>query len=245
LADYQIDASLVDSLKNKTELRTNLLGAVSIKNVNSYLDSNTVIQLLNELDKSNSKQVFNFSHFLTKYWFSHFSSSYKTNGVAETITPDELLNLISTIDTTHILTKDLERLNVNVLLSGIHYYVAHNNWKPVDNYFNAISELVKLDNFTAEEARELALFCNHFHKFKIAVKFLHQFHENKSISENGYFVLAKTSTLIRSKLDKLVYHKYMASAKKSNHNRYCQWLDYAFQIQRDEFIKKDFCTECQ
>jgi len=245
LANNEIEVSLIDLLKNKTELKTNLLGAAAIKQVNGYLDSNTVIQLLSKLDHSNSEQVFNFSHFLTKYWFSHFSNSYETKGVAETITPDELLNLISTLDTIKVKSKDIDRLNVNVLLAGIHYYVAHNNWQPVDDYFNTIAELVKLDNFTAEEARELALFCNHFHKFKVAVKILHPFHENKSLSENGYFVLAKTSTLIRTKLEQTDYRNYMASAKKVNHSRYCSWLDKAFQIQRDEFIKKDFCESCQ
>lgn len=245
LANRQINVSLVDDLKNKTELKTNLLGAASIKHVNGYLDSTTVIKLLSSLDQSNPAQVFNYTHFLTKYWFSHFSRSYETKGVAETITPDELLDLISSIDTNHVNSKDMDRLNVNILLSGIHYYVAHNNWQPVNDYFNTISELVKLDNFTPEEARELALFCNHFHKFEVAVKILQPFHENKSLSEDGYFVLAKTSTLIRTKLELLDYHKYMASAKKANHNRYCKWLDKSFQIQRDEFIKRDFCENCQ
>jgi hypothetical protein len=245
LVDQKIETSLVDSLKEHTELKTNLLGAVSIQNVNQVLDSNLVTQLLLDIDTTNSKQAFNYAHFLTKYWFSKFSQAYETKGVALTASPNQLLAMVSGLDSSIIEKKDIDRLSVNILLSGIHYYVAHNNWHPVDDYFEAISDLVKLNNFSAQEAMELALFCNHFHKFKIAVKILQPFHADQLLSENGYFVLAKTASLIRGKLDQAIYREYMASAKKANHNRYCEWLNNSFQIQRDEFIKKDFCNECK
>jgi len=245
LVDREIERSLVDSLKSNTELKTNLLGAVTINNVTNYLDSATVTELLTNLDTSISKQVFNFAHFVTKYWFSSFSSSYETKAFAKTITPNQLLTIITNIDTTIIETRDLNRLNINILLAGIHYYVAHNNWNLVDDYFNAISDYVKQNNFTAQEAVELALFCNHFYKFEVAVTILRPFHEDKLLSEDGCFVLAQTATLIRSKLDQTNYRDYMNAAKQANLFRYCNWLDRSFQIQRDEFIKDDFCRVCK
>lgn len=242
--DRSLDIMLIDSLQIQKELKTNLLGASSINNVNQYIDSVLMIKLLSNIDHNNSKQLFNFAHLLTKYWFTNYSRSYKTKGVAVTISPNELLAIISKIDTCIIEQNDLNRLQVNVLLSGIHYYVAYNNWEPVDTYFKAIATLVKTNGFSAQEATELALFCNHFHKFNIAVDIMHPFHQKKLLSENGQFILAKTSTLIRGSLEPNVYHAYMEAAKKLNLKRYCNWLDNAFQIQRDEFIKKDFCKEC-
>lgn len=245
LAKHEIGTNLIDSLVDKKELKTNLLGASSIKNVVYDIDSLLTIELLKDLDTNSNRQIANYAIFLTKYWFAHFSRDYRTKGVVETITPEQLRTIISKLDTNVIDSRDVLRLNINILLSGIHYYVAHNDWTPVDSYFTSISELIKLDDFTPEEARELALFCNYFHKFEEAIKILHPFHEDKSLSENGYFVLAKTATLIKNKLDKDKYHTYMNSAKKANHSRYCTWLDTAFQIQRNEYIKNQFCSECR
>jgi hypothetical protein len=245
LSKKEISVDLIDSLLSKKELRTNLLGASSIKYVVNGMDSILTTNFLKKPDPSSDKQIVNYAIFLTKYWFANFSRYYKTKGVAISITPEELRIIISKLDTTIINSRDIVRLKINILLSGIHYYVAHNNWKPVDRYFKSIAELIRLNDFSPEEARELALFCNHFHKFEEAVKIMHPFHENKSLSEDGYFVLAKTSTLIRNKLDQNEYHDYMNSAKEANHSRYCSWLDNSFQIQRDEYIKNDFCTECK
>lgn len=245
LENYPIETELVDSLISFKELRTNLLGAASIDDTYERLDTLLVEKLVQNIDAKNSLQVFNYAHFLTHYWFYHFARDYETKNVATTISPDVLKVMVDKIDTLLIRPKDLVRLKINLLLSGIHYNVAHNQWKSVESYFKSIVELVKLEDFSPQEAMELALFCNHFHKFEEAVKILHPFHENRSLSEDGYFVLAQTASLIRQKLVKEVYWEYMNSAKQANHKRYCHWLDDAFQIQRDEYIKKDFCKECK
>ncbi len=245
LANKRIENELIDSLKTRKELRTNLFGALTIRHSYRFIDSTVVTKLLKNIDTSNSEQLFNYAHFLTNYWFSKYSQSYETKGVAITIVPAELLKIISKIDTNKIKQKDLIRLKVNVLLAGIHYYVAHNNWVPVESYFITISDLIKLNDFSAEEAKELALFCNHFHKFELAVKILHPFHEKQLLSEDGRFVLAKTASLIKQKLDEKQYHDYMKSAKNINLKRYCNWLNKSFQIQRDEYLKQDFCKECK
>lgn len=245
IPQYELESGIIDSLKNNINIRTNLLGAASIDNSYIGLDSVLVEGLVKEVDSKNSKQLFNYANFVTRYWFRNYSRSYETKGVANTITPNELRTLILNIDTTIIQPNDFTRLKVNTLLSGIHYYVSHNNWEPVENYFDAIVALVKLESFTPQEAMELALFCNHFHKFEQAVEILDPFHENKSLSEDAYFVLAQTSTLIRQQLKPNTYWNYMESAKIANKRRYCKWLDSSFQIQRDEHIKVDFCNECR
>ena len=247
LADKEIEISLIDSLESKTMYRTNLLGAASMGETNANMDSTLTERFIDpkKLDAKNAKQVFNYAHFLTKYWFSKFAYSYETVGVAPSITPNELKNLLNHIDSSEIKPEDFARIQINILLSGIHYYVAHNQWSATESYFNEIAELVKLNFFSAEEAKELALFCNTFHKFDIAVEILHPFSEANLLSEDGYFVLAQTATLIRQKLDQDVYHGYMQKAKNANHSRYCKWLDSSFQVQRDEYIKNDFCRECR
>lgn len=245
LAENGIEAELVDSLVNLKGIRTNLLGATIIDNSYAYLDSVLVEKIVQHIDSKNAIQLFNYTQFLTHYWFYHFSRNYQTNKVATTISPEELRTMVNTIDTLLIQPKDLVRLKINILLSGIHYYVANNQWNSVESYFKAIVDLVKQADFTPQEAMELALFCNYFHKFEEAVQILGPFHEKQVLPEDGFFVLAQTATLIRQKLKNEEYWEYMNSAKRSNHKRYCRWLDDAFQIQRDEYIKKDFCKECR
>lgn len=244
LEKNSIKEELIDSLIDKELLRTNLLGAAAIKTVNSGLDSVLVEDLVKSVDSKNAKQVFNYAHFLTKYWFSRYAYSISLRGSGRSIDPEELRELIYDIELTNIDSTDYLRLEVNTLLAGIHYYVNHNNWQHVDEYFNKISELVRLEGFTPEEAKELALFCNHFHKFNLAVDILRPFHDEAILTEDGYFVLAKTASLIRNTLENEEYWAFMNSAKRSNQFRYCTWLDTSFQIQRDEFIKRDFCTTC-
>ncbi len=244
LANQNIEVGLIDSLKGRAELKTNLLGASSIGYTVNSMDSILVQAFIEDVDTSSSKQVFNFAHFLTKYWFSRYSMSYETRGVATSISPEELRTMIAALDTNEISPSDLIRLKVNVLLAGIHYYVAHNTWQHVDAYFQAIATLVRQGDFTPKEATELALFCNYFYKFRIAIDILHPFYEKELLSEDGYFVLAKTATLIRNSMEQSIYRGYMGSVKKSNQARYCEWLNRSFQIQRDEYIKKDFCAVC-
>jgi hypothetical protein len=136
-------------------------------------------------------------------------------------------------------------LDLNILLAGIHYYVVYDKWDNVNTYFDAIVEVVKSGDFNREEAYGLALFCNHFHKFEQSVKILDQFFEKEDLTEDGYFLLASTSTLIRGTLDKDSYWAYMEKAKKENQKRYCVWLNDEFQIQRDEHLKKDYCKTCR
>jgi hypothetical protein len=245
LNEQIISPELIDSLANYKELKTNLLGASYIRISKFNIDSVTTENLLSNVQSENSRQLFNYINFITNYWYLNLARSYETNKVANTVTPNTLLDLTESLDTNIIKPADFTRLKINILLSGIHYYVAHNNWEPVNSYFEAITELVKLNNFTPTEAMELALFCNHFHKFKITVKILEPFHDKKTLTENGYFVLAKTAVLLQNYLDKETYHLYMQSAKESNRARYCKWLDDSFQIQRDEYLKKDFCKECK
>ncbi len=245
LNEKEIAEDLIDSLRDNPFLRTNLFGAASIKGVNQRLDSVLVEEFIEECDVKNSRQSFNYAHFLTKYWFTKYAFDYRLETAARSITPEELRERLEEIDLEVIDSTDFIRLQVNTLLAGIHYYVAHNNWTYVDTYFNKISDLVKLEGFTPEEATELALFCNHFHKFKIAVDILRPFHDEVLLPEDGYFVLAKTASLIRHRLEDEEYWAFMNSAKRANEPRYCYWLDTSFQIQRDEFIKRDFCKTCK
>jgi uncharacterized protein YkwD len=245
LARAEIEQSLIDSLHGDPRLKTNLLGAASINYACSNLDSTLVQEFIDSVNVDDSKQVFNYAHFLTKYWFSKYAYSYETIGVATSIPPEELRKLVLKIDTNEIGQDDMVRLQINILLAGIHYYIAFNDWSYVESYFIEIAELVKQGEFSAQEAYELALFCNHFYKFEIAVEILRPFHLDRLLSEEGIFALAQTATLIRDKLPADQYHDYMETAKRANHSRYCSWLDRSFQIQRDEFIKRDFCAECQ
>lgn len=245
LPGQPLSAHIFDSLYTYPELRTNLLAAGAIDYYNVSYDSLVLETFLEEVNKKDPEQVFNYAHFLTHYWFAKFSRSHELMGVARTITPDALLSMVNELSDTELDQGNLNRLRVNILLSGIHYYVTFDNWTHVNAYFDKIAELVKAEHFSAEEAMELALFCNHFYKFRQAIEILDPFYDNNSLNEDGIFILAATATLRRHELDPERYHQYMKSAKKANHPRYCTWLDTEFQIQRDEYLKKDFCTECR
>jgi uncharacterized protein YkwD len=240
-----IHSLLFDSLYQHDELKTNLLGAGAIKYRNGQFDSTHVEQFLMEVDESNSKQLFNYAHFLTTYWFSRYSRSSEIRGTAVTISPQKLREKLENIDTAIISHYDLDRLLINNYLAGIHYYVTQGDWTFVNDYFEAIAAMVKADRFDANEAVGLALFCNHFHKFQQSIEILKPFYERDELDENGLFILARTATLWRSNLDLEFYHAVMKSAKEKNALRYCNWLDNEFQIQRDEYIKNDFCNSCQ
>lgn len=239
-----IFSSIFDSIYADKRYKTNLLNAGAIDYANARLDSTKVETFVKGVDVTDSRQLFNYAHFLTTYWFKKYTQSYEFIGIAQTIEPERLRELVANLDTNLVSEEQRQRLDVNILVSGIHYYVTHNKWGLQNTYFDAIADLVKLNYFTPEEAMGLALFCNYFHKFDQAVQILAPFHDEKTLTEDGYFVLAQTSSLISQKLELEKYHEYMESAKRVNKSRYCKWLDDEFQIQRDEYLKKDFCTTC-
>ena len=99
-------------------LRTNLLGASSIDIGRNYLDSVIIEKFIKEVDATDSKELFNYAHFLTNYWYSKFARWYGMKNVAQSITPNDLKDLMSNIDTTIIDVVNLSRLRVNILLSS-------------------------------------------------------------------------------------------------------------------------------
>jgi len=243
--EMYLQREIFDSLYQNPLYKTNLLGASPIKYANAHYDSTAVEQFIAEVDRKNHKQVFNYAFFLTSYWFKHYSRSQEEKGVARTIPPQKLKEMVDEIDTSIIRSRDLGRMKLNILLSGIHYYVAKDNWSLVNHYFDLIVNEVKTDFFSAKEAVELALFCNHFHKFKQAVAILDPFFDKELLDENGLFILAQTGHIQRQELKVERYHEYMEAAKRVNQKRYCSWLNANFQIQRDEYLKKDYCTSCR
>lgn len=239
-----VNSQLFDSLYTRSDLKTNLLGAGAIDYKNARFDSTKVEEFVGTIDEANSKQLFNYAHFLTTYWFAKYSRSSELKGAAVTLSPQELKDKLVRIDTNIIAPYDLDRLKINIYLSGIHYYVTHGNWTHVNAYFDAIANMVKENRFDADEAVGLALFCNHFHKFRQSIAILSPFFDRNELDENGLFIFAKTATLWKSNLDIVYYHSIMEAAKKVNLKRYCGWLDNYFQIQRDEYLKSDFCASC-
>src|SRR5690606_33927148 len=103
LANQKIEVGLIDSLKDISALRTNLFGASTLHNSIAFMDSLLVQEFIGNVDTSNSKQVFNYASFLTKYWFANYSMSYETKGVAKTISPEVVRSMIAKLDTTEIL----------------------------------------------------------------------------------------------------------------------------------------------
>lgn len=235
--------TIVDSLIPRKEVRTNLLGAITHSKSVSFVDSIGIIDL-SKLNDTNQILKFNYANFMTHYWFNFYLRGYQTKGIANPTTPDKLLQLAESIDTNIIAINDIQILKINILLSGIHYYVAYNEWEKKEEYFSKISDLLAITSLTPEEATDLALFSNHFHKFKLAVDILAPYHDNHLLHEDGKFVLAKTATLIQNILEKEAYLGYMLSAKEANLGRYCSWLNHQFQIQRVEELKLDYCDSC-
>ena len=245
-ANMKLNKADINSILSDRRLITNFLAVLpSNYSVFTETDSMLIEKHLTLLNKKNLKQIFNYANFLTHYWYRKFSSSYSLLGIAKTISPEELFQWIEPLAKfPEITTEQLDNLKFNIYLAGVLYYTAYNDWKLKDKYFDAIVNIVVERNFTVNRAERLALFFNYFHKFERTVKLLHPYFERNELSENGIFLLAETSTLTREKLDENQYQNYMATAKKTNLKRYCQWLNDYFQIQRDEYIKRDFCSSC-
>ena len=244
--DGTLPKFLIDSLKTEKKYRTNLLAALTVGSSRYFIDSASVEKLSATHSEGDVLQKFNFVHFMTNYWFVSYARSYSMKGVGRTIEPDQLLSLLKSIENQAPIEKwNLNRLRMNVLLSGIHYYVTHNNWAKANSYFNMIFEVVKRSEFTQEEALQLALFCNHFHRFQVAIKVLDLFFDEKTLEEDGVFALAQTATLVRSTLSPERYMEYMVAAKRMNTKRYCKWLNDHFQLLRDEDLKNDYCRTCK
>lgn len=237
---------LVDSLYNIEKYRTNFIAALTIANSIHTIDSVQVEQLVVGYNQGDVLQKYNFVHFLTNYWFVKYAGNYSMKGAGRTVEPDKLFALLETIENQAPIEKwSLNRLRMNLLLSGIHYYVTHNEWSKADAYFNLIYLTVKNNDFTLDEAKQLALFCNHFHKFHLTINLLDLFFDEQEIDEDGIFILAQTATIARDDVDDERYSIYMEAAKKANKQRYCAWLDTYFQMLRDEALKRDFCVTCR
>lgn len=244
-----IDRETVMAMLRNKKLQTNLLAAAVRNNsIFDALDSLSIEKYFNvaNINSKNAQLVFNYAHFLTHYWYRNFRSSYSLRGIAKTISPEQLKAMIKGIEGEPSINKsELEKLKFNIYLSGVLYYTAFSDWKLKEQYFDAIVEHVKRQQFRVQEAESLALFFNYFHKFEKTVQLLEPYFDQNQLSENGIFWMAETATMIRQKIPNELYLRYMSAAKNKNHDRYCAWLNDYFQIQRDEQIKQDFCKSCK
>ncbi len=248
-AYIKIEQKDVDEMLKIYKLRGNVWAA-ALRNSSVFksLDSARVERYLSasEFKTSNHELLFNGAHFLTQYWYQSFKGGYSLVGKAKTISPEELFEFIKPLEkSTVVSVQQLEHLKFNIHLSGVLYYTAYSNWNKKEKYFDAIVADVVKQNFDVDQAEKLALFFNYFHKFERTVKLLEPYFHKQELSENGIFWLAETATMIKTKLPQEVYMKYMYAAKEKNIERYCNWLNTYFQIQRDENIKQDFCSSCK
>lgn len=243
--DYE---GLNSILKSKKLLSNFLATAVNNNNIFQSIDSVMVVKYLsiNNINCSNHRLVFNYANFLTHYWYRNFRSSYSIMGLAPTITPVELLDLVNTLnESPNIKSAELEKLKFNVYLAGVLYYTAYSKWDLKEKFFDEIVNQVVKQSFSVQDAEQLLLFFNYFHKFERSVKLLEPYFDKNELSENGQFWLAETATMIRQKLGSEQYAQIMDAAKNRNHARYCSWVNDYFQIQRDEYVKQDFCKSCK
>ncbi|MDX1445718.1 CAP domain-containing protein [Lishizhenia sp.] len=240
-----LNSSIFDSLYTEERLKTNLLNIGSMYNSGIYYDSLSVENFVKKVDTNNTYQLFNYIHFLTQYWYGKHAFSMSLENVANTPSPALILGYMELLRSREdIDTLILNRLELNVLLAGIHRYNAINDWKKEKVFFKEIVKRAKSSNLNAQEALELALFCNYFHEFKISVELLDYYYKQGLLTENGIFVLAETAYLVKESLPDLDYISYFMAAKNANKTRYCKWLDEYFQIQRHEVLKRDFCKSC-
>lgn len=241
----ELSSHVFDELYTEKQLKTNLLNIGSMNYAAKWYDSLTVQNFVEQIDTNDTQQLFNYVNFLTKYWYAKHAFSNSLRRVAITPEPEEIMGYMEILAQRELDTTIINRLELNVLLSGIHYYTSRNNWKMEKKYFKEIVKRAKKANLNAQEALELALFCNYFHEYEITIEILDDYYKRGLLTEDGLFVLTETAYLKRNSVQNVDYRAYFMAAKKVNRSRYCKWLDDYFQIQRDEVLKRDFCESCK
>ena len=245
LYDLRIDSSYYDNLV----FATNAL-AFKIKTKARRLPDNFNNDKILDLDLKSKENTFYVINWVNLYYHDLYriSRQYFNNPKkdAPPISPEKVFDVLNQVDYAYFPDSSyVERIKLNHSLSSIHYYAWINNYSLVNKYFDLIFAYFYRANLPIEEATDLALYANKFHRYDKCVQMLDFYYDRNLLDERAAFVLAQTATLIQKELneDDLIGH--MNIAIEFNKTRWCNWLNSNFQVLRNEKVKAICCETCK
>jgi hypothetical protein len=134
-------------------------------------------------------------------------------------------------------------LTLNLHITFINYFGQINDSEGISESFDYIDEHFKKTISSAQDEIDLVLFYNYWSRYDLTLRLLFlKFYKNE-LEENALFILLKTAVFY-PKLNSVDILKIHKKAFEINQSRWCNYVDYQFQILRDPNVKKIFCEKC-
>lgn len=138
-----------------------------------------------------------------------------------------------------------DELLLNLQLTYIQYFGQVNDGTNINRAFRFIAEYFKENNLKPKDDVDLALFYNSWSMYRMTVDHLSAKFKQNKLNEDGLFLLAKTMNFTNYKDVSGIYVDVQKKAIESNSERWCDWVDYDFQVMRNTEVKRMFCETCK
>lgn len=136
-------------------------------------------------------------------------------------------------------------LLLNLHLTFIQYYGQINDDLNVAKSFNFITNYFETHSLKEEDDVSLTLFYNNWSMYTMTINHLLPKFKLGKINEDGVFILAETMNFTNFNTNSVNYLEVQKKALSMNKIRWCDLLNYDFQVLRNEGIKKLYCEACK
>jgi uncharacterized protein YkwD len=190
---------------------------------------------VNKKEKLSTEAINNLLHLyslLGTYFLDNWDVSNER--LSNVVHPEKMLQLLN-----NKISKDLM---FNLHLTFIRYYGQINNSRKIDESFDFIINYIKSKELTANELKDLALFCNYWSMYDMSVEFLLPKFKEDKLNLEGSFILAQT--IIHSKQKQEDINKVVLKSAEFDNKKWCKWVKNDFQLKRNEVLKSKYCEIC-
>jgi len=234
---------ITDKLFDKKELVQNT-AALLLKDDYIYdLDMTvffvrTWLQRADELSEDAQKNLLNLYAITGRRLLKDWDTS--SERLAKVIHPAKLESLFANYKS----QETVHPLFLNFHMASLDYYSQTNTYENIDVSFDFITQYFKDKAQSLEDNIDLSLFFNSWSRYDLTLNLGLQDYAADKYNEESLFILIKTASAYRDKLDTSVLSELHKKAIRMNKQRWCVWVNNNFQTLRFKTTKELFCKEC-
>lgn len=135
--------------------------------------------------------------------------------------------------------------DLNYYLTRINYHELTGDFKQIRPCFNKIKTYFESQALTIAEEVKIAKFFNLWSQPFLTVELLQRRMDNPDFTPDAAFLLAQTMAGETDLSGTEAMHKAAALAYKLSPDKWCEWVNFDFQLYRDPVLKAEYCVPCR
>jgi len=190
--------------------------------------------MLSESSKRNLIHLYNLSTYtlLTEEW------DIKTTLYLNLLNPKKLDEFFSTRTLNSV-------FDLNYYLTRLSYHELSGDYVEIEPCFRKIEAYFESQKLSIEEETKIALFFNLWSQPDLTIDLLESRMDNADFSADAAFLLAQTIIGNSEGRTQELIEKAVAKAYELNPEKWCEWVNFDFQIYRDSELKRLYCSSCR